>query len=334
MSIRVGLIGAGGIAGAHLRGYQQITGQAEVAAVADVDIEHARQRATEAGGARAFTDYGDMLATADLDAVDICLPHHLHADAIIAAARAGKAILCEKPLCLTTGEAKAVRDAVADAGVTLMCAHNQLYLPAVERARQMVADGALGTVYELRTTDSFHHTFNAANMGWRAQRSMIGGGELIDTGYHPTYLLLHLAGSEPTEVTAMLSRHRLEHMDGEDSARVLVRFASGAVGEIVTSWAYDPAPGTERFSLVGDKGSLSSDGRVLTYRPNRRDPGTATELAEVDTFAAEVADFVACVREGRRPLNTEEEGIAVLKVILAAYQSAEEKRVVALADLS
>jgi predicted dehydrogenase len=334
VNIRVGLIGAGGIAGAHLRGYQQITGQAEVAAVADVEIERARQRAAEAGEARAFADYGDMLATADLDAVDICLPHHLHADAIIAAARAGKAILCEKPLCLTVDEAKAVREAVTDAGVTLMCAHNQLHLPAVERARQMVADGALGTVYELRTTDSFHHTFNAANMGWRAHRSLIGGGELIDTGYHPTYLLLHLAGSEPTEVTAMLSRHRLEHMDGEDSARVLVRFASGAVGEIVTSWAYDPAPGTERFSLVGDKGSLASDGRVLTYRAHRQDPGTATELAEVDTFAAEVADFVACVREGRRPLNTEEEGIAVLKVILAAYRSAEEKRVIALADLS
>jgi predicted dehydrogenase len=112
-----------------------------------------------------------------------------------------------------------------------------------------------------------------------------------------------------------------------------VRFASGAVGEIVTSWAYDPAPGTERFSLVGDKGSLSSDGSLLTYRQRRQDPGTATQLGEADTFAAEVADFVACVRDGRRPLHTEDEGIAVLKVILAAYRSAEERRVVALADL-
>jgi predicted dehydrogenase len=333
VNIRVGLIGAGGIAGAHLRGYQQITGQAEVTAVADVEIERARQRAAEAGGARAFTDYGDMLATADLDAVDICLPHHLHADAIIAAARAGKAILCEKPLCLTADEAKAVREAVADAGVTLMCAHNQLYFPTVGRARELIGDGALGRVYELSTFDSFRHRADAAAMGWRADRSQVGGGELIDTGYHPTYLLLHLADSEPTEVTAMLSRHRLEYMDGEDSARVLVRFASGVVGEIVTSWAYDPAPGTMRFSVVGDEGSLASDGRSLTYRQRGQDPVT-THLGDLDGFAAEVADFVACVREGRRPLNTEEEGIAVLKVILAAYRSAEEKRVVALADLS
>jgi predicted dehydrogenase len=333
VSIRVGLIGAGGIAGVHLRGYQQIAGQAEVTAVADVAIEHARQRAEEAGGAGVFTDYRDMLAAADLDAVDICLPHYLHADAIIASARAGKAILCEKPLCLSIDEANAVREAVAGAGVMLMCAHNQLYFPAVAHARQLIGDGALGRVYELRTTDSFYHTADAAAMGWRVDRSLAGGGELIDTGYHPTYLLLHLAGAEPVEVTAMLSQHRLKYLDGEDSARVLVRFAGGAVGEIVTSWAYDPAPGTERFSAVGDEGSLASDGRTLTYRRRGQDPVT-TDLGHVDGFAAEIADFAACLREGRRPLNTEEEGIAVLKVILAAYRSAEEKRVVALAGLT
>jgi predicted dehydrogenase len=333
VTIRVGLIGAGGIAGAHLKGYQQIAGQAEVAAVADVAIEQARQRADEAGGARVFTDYNDMLATADLDAVDICLPHHLHADAIVASARAGKAILCEKPLCLSVDEATSVREAVTGAGVTLMCAHNQLYLPAVARARELIGDGALGRVYELSPADSFYHTADATAMGWRADRSQVGGGELIDTGYHPTYLLLHLAGAEPVEVTSMLSRHRLEYMDGEDSARVLVRFADGAVGEIVTSWAYVPAPGTKRFSVVGEDGSLAGDNRSLTYRRRGEEPVT-TDFGPVDGFAAEIADFAACLREGRRPLNTEEEGIAVLKVILAAYRSAEEKRVVALSELS
>lgn len=332
MTVKVGLIGAGGIAGAHLRGYQRIPGEARVAAVADVAAEHAQRRAEEAGGARVFTDYRDLLAEADVDAVDVCLPHHLHADAIITAAAAGKAILCEKPLCLSVDEADAVRKAVDGAGVTLMCAHNQLFFPAVARARQLIGEGALGRVYELRTTDSFFNKFDPENMGWRAHRSMIGGGELIDTGYHPTYLLLHLAGSEPVEVTAMLSKHRLAFMDGEDSARVLVRFANGAVGEIVTSWAYNPAPGTERFSLVGELGGLTSDGRSLTVKANGEDPET-TELGSVDTFAAEIADFVACVRDGRRPLNTEVEGIAVLKVILAAYRSVEDKRVVALADL-
>ena len=79
---------------------------------------------------------------------------------------------------------------------------------------------------------------------WRANLKTQGGGELIDTGYHPSYLLMHLAGAVPTHVTAMLSTHRLKFMEGEDSAQLLVRFANGAVGSLVTSWAYTPAAGT------------------------------------------------------------------------------------------
>ena len=94
-------------------------------------------------------------------------------------------------------------------------------------------------VYEVRTTDSFYNDFDPATMGWRASAQTSGGGELIDTGYHPTYLLLHLAGGMPVEATAMLSTHRLTFMEGEDSAQVLVRFDNGVVGQMVTSWAYD-----------------------------------------------------------------------------------------------
>ncbi len=217
-----------------------------------------------------FLDYRDMLADSVVDAVDICLPHHLHADAIVAAAAAGKHILCEKPLCLTVEEAGEVRRAVDAAGVTLMCSHNQLFMPPVAAARKLLQEGILGPVYEARTTDCFFNDFDPANMGWRAHRSTSGGGELIDTGYHPTYLLLHLIDSEPTEVTAMLSTHRLKFMEGEDSAHVVVRFADGSVGTITTSWAYEPAGSTERFSVVGEAGSLWSDGLVAVPQAARR----------------------------------------------------------------
>ena len=80
-------------------------------------------------------------------------------------------------------------------------------------------------------------------MGWRASAATSGGGELIDTGYHPTYLMLHLAGGTPVEVAAMLSTHRLTFAEGEDSAQLLIRFDNGVVGQLVTSWAYDPAGG-------------------------------------------------------------------------------------------
>jgi len=332
--IRVALIGGGSIADAHLDGYLLATDRASVTAVADIDAERARHCAERAGGARVFADYREMIGSGLVDAVDICLPHHLHKDAIVAAAAAGKHVLCEKPLCLTVAEAEAVRRAVSDSGITLMCAHNQLFLPAVARARDIVREGGLGTVYEARTTDSFFNPLDPETIGWRADRATSGGGELIDTGYHPTYLLLHLMNSQPIEVAAMLSRHHLDFLEGEDSAQVLVRFEDGAVGAIVTSWAYDPAGSTEKFSVVGENGSLWSDGSTLHHQPRGGDIVTERFAeAEPHTIALEVVDFVACLREGRRPINTEVEGIAVLKVILAAYASADQKRIVSLEDL-
>lgn len=333
MTVGIGLIGAGGITGGHIRGYNAIPDQVRVVAIADIAEEHARRRAEELGGADVLADYAELVKREDVDAVDICLPHHLHADAIVTAANAGKHILCEKPLCLTMAEADAVRQAVADNHVTLMCAHNQLFMPAIAKTRELLDAGTLGAIYELRTTDSFlSRATGSAGMGWRAQLSTAGGGELIDTGYHPTYLLLHLAGSVPTQVAAMLSKHRLTFMEAEDSAQVLVRFENGAVGTIVTGWAYNPAPGTERFSIVAEKGSLSSDGTTINYQLHGEEP-VKIELPEVHNMSAEIADFVACVRDGKRPVNTEAEGIEVLKVILGAYQSAKTGTIVDLATL-
>src|SRR5713226_1555111 len=155
--IGVGIIGAGEIAGAHMRGYLRAAARARVTAIADVEPARAQRFSEGAGGPEIFVDYREMIVSPLVDAVDICLPHHLHKDAIVAAASAGKHILCEKPLCLTLEEAETVQRVVAESGVTLMCAHNQLFLPAVERARQILDEGILGQVYELRTTDAFYH---------------------------------------------------------------------------------------------------------------------------------------------------------------------------------
>src|SRR6266849_7188300 len=174
--LRVGIIGAGNIAGAHIRGYLQAAKFARVSAVADVDAERAQRLAERVGNAQVFPDFRDMIASSLVDAVDVCLPHHLHKDAIVAAAAAGKHILCEKPLCMTIEEAEAVTHAVTTAGITLMCAHNQLFLPTVATARQMIRDGKLGKVYAARTTDIFALTIDPDKLGWRARRATSGGG--------------------------------------------------------------------------------------------------------------------------------------------------------------
>lgn len=319
-TVRIGLIGAGGIAGAHVAGYRRNPDTVVFAAIADPVRESAERRRGDDASVAIYDDYRTMIAEADLDAVDICLPHHLHAEAIIAAAEAGLHVLCEKPLCMTQAEAEQIAEVAARTGVTIMCAHNQLFLPTVAEARRLIDEGAFGRVYEVRTTDSFYNDFTPESMGWRANAATAGGGELIDTGYHPVYLLQHLAGGVPTEVTAMLSRHRLEFMEGEDSAQVLVRYDNGVVGHVTTSWAYEAAPGTEKFSLVGERGSLTSDGVTLTYRLRGEDPVTV-EFEPVHDIAAEVEHFARSLLTGARPLHTHVEGIDVLGVILAAYES-------------
>jgi len=325
--LRVGIIGAGGIAGLHAEAYAQMPGAVSVTGVSDVS-RPAAEALSDKLGATPYEDYREML-DADVDAVDICLPHHLHADAAVAASRAGKHILCEKPLCMTPDEAALVRDAVAEAGVTLMCAHNQLFFPAVVAAKELLAAGELGDVYEVRTNDAFRTGMTAESAGWRAHSATSGGGELIDTGYHPSYLLLHLAGGQPTQVTAMLAKHRLDFLDAEDSAQVLVRFDNGVIGNIATSWAYQPSSDTERFSVFGSNGSLRGGAdwlSVETVDGGRRD----RRFAEVDTFTAEIAHFVHCVTTGERPIHTEAEGSVVLDVIMAAYRSEESGGLVTL----
>jgi predicted dehydrogenase len=325
--VKVGLIGGGGIATAHIRGFREHADRIVATAVSDVAPQRLASRAEELE-ATPFADYADLIAHGDIDAVDICLPHHLHHDAIVRAADAGKHILCEKPLCLSVAEAREVLAAVRRNGVTLMCAHNQLFLPAVAKAKELLDAGAIGRVYEVRTTDSFHNDFDPSNMSWRASAKTSGGGELIDTGYHPTYLLLHLAGGAPVEATAMLSTHRLTFMEGEDSAQVLVRFDNGVVGQMVTSWAYDPSPNTERFSVVGELGSLHADpkGTTLTLAL-RSGTGRMFSFEAVNTYTAEIGHFADALLNGTRPIHTEVEGIEALGILLAAYEAAATRTI-------
>lgn len=328
MTIKIGLIGCGDIAVVHAEGYLLLGDAARITAVSDVVEQNTQNMANRVGSNPGiFNDYHTLLTEADVDAVDICLPHHLHKDAIVAAANAGKHILCEKPLCLTLDEAVAVSAAIRTSGVTLMCAHNQLFLPTIQQTHQLLKEGLIGQVYELQTSDAFYHPWNMSGATWRSRRETMGGGELIDTGYHPSYMLLYLAESVPTEVTAMISRHRIHTLDGEDSAQVLVRFANGAVGNIVSSWAYDPPANMNRFSLVGERGQIWSYGNTLCHRVRGAETVT-TEFPRINTYHAEIADFVACLSEKRIPIQTQVDGINVLKVILGAYQSVTEKRTV------
>src|SRR5438128_2405050 len=143
-AVRVGLIGAGGISGAHGQGFLKHSDKIKCVAMADISQDNLKKRGEQLAPTgvtpRSFADWKEMLKEmgGEIDAVDICLPHHLHGAAIMDAAAAGKHILCEKPMCMSLAEADQIAAAVKKSGVTYMSAHNQLFMPVVQEAKRMI----------------------------------------------------------------------------------------------------------------------------------------------------------------------------------------------------
>ncbi|WP_375386264.1 Gfo/Idh/MocA family protein [uncultured Microbacterium sp.] len=198
--------------------------------------------------------------------------------------------------------------------------HNQAFRPAVELVKSLLDDGIIGDIHRISVTCTFRLQIETTDLGWRADARHTGGGELIDSGIHPVYLLLHLMGDEPRAVSAMLSNGRRGFMDREDSAQVLVRFDGGAVGHVSTSWASQDAEGSELITIAGSHGALSaSDAGVLLLR----DDGTSErfELRPPDTFTDLIRDFSDAVAAGRPARQDEQAGAAAVRVVLAAYEA-------------
>ena len=330
--IRVGLVGCGGIMGAHLPGWKAVEGRAVVTAACDVNEESARRRAQELGGtASIYSDWRQMLADGGVDAVDVALPHRLHRDAIVDAAQAGKHILTEKPLCTTLDEARDIEAAVKANGVILMCAHNQMFEPAPRTARRWIAEGRIGRVFSLRTVDCFlaKNKDQPGSWGWRGSAAESGGGCALDTGYHPTYMLISIANSEPVEVVSFSANYNQPNLDAEDTAQTMVRFANGAVGTLQTSWGHPWPNGHWQIHAIGELGQIFGRGSTLYFQAHGAEP-EKHDLQPENGFVGEIRHFVECVEKGDTPEQSLKEGITVLKVILGGYQSEREKRVIPL----
>lgn len=322
--IRVAFLGCGGIHWPHLDGYLQIPEKVKVVACCDTHKPSAEASASKAGGATVYTDWKKMLAEVDLDAVDICLPHHLHFPAILDASARGKHILCEKPLCLNLDEAREIQKAIGKSGVTFMSAHNQLFDPIVQKARQWIDEGILGKVYYVRTQDCFVLNRLAEGgrkaMGWRGNLATQGGGELIDTGYHPSYLLLYLASSPVEKVTAVMGNF-LGKLQAEDSAAVSVKFKNGIIGQILTSWAFPNPMGAHQIHLVGSKGQFYGSRNDLYFLPTGFTEPAHIRVDGPNPFRTEVEHFADCILEKKDPLPNLQQAIDVLELILNAVKN-------------
>ena len=323
--VRLAIIGAGGISGAHAKGILEHRDLVECVALCDVSKDNLLRRSEQLGGVSAqYSDWKTMLKDMgdQIDAVDICLPHHLHAPAIKDAAAAGKHILCEKPMCTSLKEADLIAAAVKRSGVTYMSAHNQIFMPVVREAKALIQAGVIGAVRWIRSQDCFQAGSAGMKGSWRANAKLQGGGELIDTGYHPSYRLIHLAGSEVSSVRGSMARFHMQ-IEGEDTASVQVRFKSGVIGEVLTSWAFHNPYGTHQIHIIGEKGQLFGSNNELYHLPHGYSEPAKRSFNNVDTFSEQMKHFATCLQQGTRPIHSVAEGRAVLELILGASKDAQ-----------
>jgi predicted dehydrogenase len=299
-------------------------------------------------GARTGTEYQRALDDPNVEAVDICLPHHLHADAAVAAARAGKHVLVEKPIAATLDEADRMIGAAGAAGVRLMVAESVRFHPHYLAVRDLVRSGAIGRPALLQMTrQAYLRESFLRDRPWFLDAKAAVGGIMMSGGVHDFETMRMVVG-EVESIHALRAPQRFVEMEGDDTSVALVRFRGGAVGTLVESFlmkSLDTAAGPEVHTLRidGELGSIAArEGtaiRVFSERPsgehtvNDAAPLVQHELhvPAADVFEREIAHFVECVRTGREPETSGLDQRRPLEIVLAAYRSMESGHPVTLA---
>ena len=346
--VRIGIIGSGGIAGAHMHAYAQIP-EAQVVAVCDVLPGRAHQFIERHGleGARAFTDHRAMLE-GDFDAVSVCTFNQAHHQPTVDALAAGKHVICEKPMAVTLGQAVAMADA-ADANKRILTIGFQSrYEPNIEMVKRVAASGELGEVYYFETGGGRQRGIPG---GTFVHQATAGGGAILDIGCYSIDTAMHLMDHpRPTTVSAVTAapfggspRWREAGFDVEDFGAAWVRFESGAVFLFKISWAMHADSlgpclflGTRGGLRIGATGGLGDDtidkvefftdldGRpVRTELPLQRGGGRA--------FLRKMAAFVTAVQTGGPAPIPGRQVLRSMAIVDGIYRSAAQGREVGVA---
>jgi len=341
---RVFLIGAGFIADIHAESYHRFVPDAEVVGVYSRHEERSRAFAAKHKIAQWSVNLDETLGREDYDVADICLPNHLHARATIAAASAGKHVILEKPLCLTLEEADAMIAACAANERKLMYAEELCFAPKYERVRQLVREGALGSIYYLRQCEKH----SGPHSDWFYDLDQSGGGALMDMGCHGfAWFRWMLPDKKPLSVFAHMQRGLIHgaRTRCEENSVAVVEFEGGTVGIVENSWA--KLGGMEdRVEVCGTGGVVYADlfmgNSALTYsekgygyameKAGSTQGWTFTNFEEAfnQGYPQELQHFIACVRNGTPPVTTGEDGRAVLELLNAAYHSARTQQKISL----
>ena len=341
--VKIAMIGAGNIANTHLASYAKLP-NVEIYAACDINESRLNETCDKFGIERRYTDLDKMLSELpELDAADVCVWNCSHASCSIKALDAGLHVLCEKPMAYSAKEAEEMKAAAEKNGKLLMIGFVLRFSDDAKIAMDFIEKGYLGDIYYAKAQYVRRHGNPG---GWFADKARSGGGPIIDLGVHVIDLTRYLMGNpKPVSVYAVASerlgdRKYLKTGPGwvpkdakeedvctvEDFATALIRYDNGACTFLETSYDINGEDIAKR-QLFGTKGGMDLSNGVKIYSTVNNyladiDVKTANLKGGQDMFTAEMAHFIDCVKNGTPCRAKAEDGVTVMKILDAIYESA------------
>ena len=346
--LKIGVIGVGSIAQCHITAYAA-NPHVELYALQDVNREFLEARGKEHGVQRLYTDLDEMLALPELDAVSVCTWNCAHASCAIAALEAGKHVLCEKPMALNADDALRMKQAADKAKKLLMIGFVRRYSDDTAAMKRFAEAGAFGDVYYAKAS---YLRRNGAPGGWFGDKTRSGGGPLIDLGVHVIDLVRYVMGNpQPVSVYASTFYQLPKHpplyagkaytaavtsgkdvFNVEDLATAMIRFDNGATLAVDTSFNLHIREDRNIVEIFGTKGGarlapeLEIYGEANGYLTNTTLDQKLTDFSGM--FQNEIDHFVDCLLTGAPCRSPAEDGLALMRILDAAYESARTGDVV------
>ena len=303
---------------------------AELYAMCDVSAERAGDYASRYG-ARVFTSYDELLADPSVDAVSICTPSGMHADQAIAALRAGKHVLLEKPMALTGRDALRIREAEAESGKLVSVVFQTRYVEDIRYLKSLIEDGRFGTLafcdlYMKYWRDPTYYSESP----WRGTFAIDGGGALMNQGIHGVDVMHFLFGE--AKLIGARVKTLVHDIETEDTAAAVVEYPSGALGVIEASTSASPGfsrrievNGSRGYAVVNDSAlvKLVLDGVTLVDKSLDTDAGTASDPSRMtcEKHALQIRNFIDAARGEAELISNSYNGYTAVKFIEDIYNS-------------
>lgn len=340
--LNVGIVGLGWVAGAHIETFKTVTGGRVTGVCSRRRLDESELEAAYGIPLKVYDSYEAMLADPGIDVVDICTPHHLHAEQSIAAARAGKHLIIEKPLCLTVGDLRAMRRAIEDAGVGVCVCFECRFSQHFTLIQSCISEGLLGRIHYGEV--DYYHGIGPwyGQFEWNVKKRY-AGSSLLTAGCHALDGLLMFMGGRVEEVVSHGTRSSnsiFSPYEYDTTSVTLLRFEDGRLGK-VASVVDCLQPYYFHIHLVGSEGSLL-DNRIYSskFKGLSKESWSTLETQLIDSgdvshhpYEPQFQAFVDSVREGRAmPLTGVRESWESHKAVFAADRSAREGRPVKLSE--